>query len=49
MSALGPRRFVVEDDEIIAKVIIVNVGEVDGIAVVAVARRLLGLLLRQGS
>ena len=40
------RRSVVQDYEVIAKV---KVGEVDSIAVVAVACSLLGLLLRQSS
>jgi len=49
MRTLGPIGCVVQDDEVVAKVKVANVGvagEVDGVAVVAIARGLLGLLLR---
>jgi hypothetical protein len=49
MRTLGSRGCVVKDDEVVAKIKVAKIGvasEVDGVAVVAVARGLLGLLLR---
>jgi hypothetical protein len=49
MRTIGPRGRIVQDDEVVGKVKVAKVGvagEVDGVAVVAIARGLLGLLLR---